>query len=139
MAGISTVTGEVKYTREGGGKLAVTPTGSKSGSTSSSKTKDAKEGTELSVKKQTDAKTEEYITGRMSVVPHSAYRPSQVYKVMGLGNLFSGKYYVNQVVHTISDVYTVECELMQVEALTDSTVTPESTRQRALQLPSGGK
>ena len=140
MAGISTVTGEVKYKREGGGKITVSPSADTGEQKSSSSTiKDSKENTDLAVKKKNDAKTDEYITGTMNVVPHSSYRPSQVYKVMGLGNLFSGKYYVNKVVHTISDVYSVSCEVIQVQELTDSTVTPEITRQRALKLPEGGK
>lgn len=139
MAGISTVTGEVKYVREGGGKTTVVPSGSTSSTQSSSTPSDAKKSTDTSVKKQVNSKIEEYISGSMTVLPNSDFRPSQVYKVMGLGNVFSGKYYVNRVVHTISDTYTVQCEVMQVEALADTTLTPDVIRQRALQLPVGGK
>lgn len=139
MAGISTVTGEVKYVREGGGKLTAVPASTSSEAKTSSSPSDAKKDTETSAKKQVNAKVEEYISGSMTVIPNSDFRPSQVYKVMGLGNLFSGKYYVNKVVHTISDSYKVQCEVMQIEALADTTITPEVVRQRALQLPVGGK
>lgn len=138
MSGISTVTGEVKFNREGGGKVTVTPATDTGDTKSSSSTiTDVKESTDLAVKKKNTAKVEEYITGSMDVLPNSDFRPTQVYNVMGLGSLFSGKYYVNKVVHSIGETYTVNCEVMQVAPLGDSTVTPESIRQRALKLPEG--
>lgn len=60
--------------------------------------------------------TLETIEASMGVIPNPRYRAKQVYRLEGLGSIFSGKYYTRRVVHTISSSgYTVDADVVNVD------------------------
>lgn len=81
------------------------------------------------------AKVNEYIEGVASVIPNCDYKCKKIYGVRGVGNVFSGNYYAQKVTHTISDAYTVEMEMTQVQQLVINTTDTETRVEPVQQDP----
>ena len=76
--------------------------------------------------------TSEYIEGTMSVIPNADYKAKSVFYLRGLGEIFSGAYYVKKVRHIISNGYSVECDVIRLE---DDTVLVDPSHVDSIALP----
>lgn len=87
------------------------------------------------VKKDVERRVNEYIEGAIQVIPNCDYRCKKIYGINGVGSIFSGNYYVQKVTHTISDSYTVNMEVTQVEQLAVNKSVTKTRIQPAKQNP----
>lgn len=87
------------------------------------------------VKKDVERRVNEYIEGVIQVIPNCDYRCKKIYRVNGVGSIFSGNYYVRKVTHTISDGYTVNMEVTQVGQLSVNTSVTKTRIQPVKQNP----
>ena len=85
--------------------------------------------------KDVEGRVNEYIEGVVQVVPNCDYKCKKIYGISGVGSIFSGNYYVQKVTHTISDSYTVNMEVTQVEQLAVNTSVTKTRTEPVRQDP----
>lgn len=116
MAGINTSTGKVSYDNN-----SILPnqgnTGSSVGSSGTTVTKDTTNEVITQGNKDLENQAYEFIEGVAQVIPNANFRCKKIYAIQGVGKVFDGNYYVGKVIHAISDTYTVNLELTQVQKI----------------------
>ena len=85
--------------------------------------------------KDVAGRVNEYIEGVIQVIPNCDYKCKKIYGVNGVGSIFSGNYYVQKVTHVISDSYTVNMEVTQVEQLVVNAPNTETRTEPVKQDP----
>ncbi len=129
MAGINETTGAIiPSPKSTGADIPSTPK-----ETNVNKPATNKESTR--VKKDVKRRVNEYIEGAIQVIPNCDYRCKKIYRVNGVGSIFSGNYYVQKVTHTISGSYTVNMEVTQVGQLSVNTPVTKTRIQPVKQNP----
>lgn len=125
MAGMSTTTGAIIPSPKTTG--ADLPKGSGgASSTASEVAKPTTQAVSSQGNKNIEGRINEYIEGVVQVVPNCDYKSKKIYGVKGVGEIFSGNYYAHKVTHVISESYTVNMEVTQVEQLVINTSTAET-------------
>ena len=76
---------------------------------------------ESEIKRETEQKVNEYIEGAVQLLPNCNFKCREVYAFKGLGKIFDGSYYFSKVTHTITDTYSVQAEVTQVQKAIDNT------------------
>ena len=134
MAGISITTGAIIPSPKTTG--ADLPKGSGgASSTASEVAKPTTQAVSSQGNKDVAGRVNEYIEGVVQVVPNCDYKSKKIYRINGVGSVFSGNYYVQKVTHVIAESYTVNMEVTQVEQLAVNTSVTETRTEPVKQDP----
>lgn len=72
------------------------------------------------------------LEGTLDVMPNPEYRARDIYRIEGVGSIFSGNYYVTRAVHTISDSgYSVSLDVVGLDHVFTSTSIPSESGRPA--------